>query len=165
MFDSIITWLQETVSANYPLFGTSLQDCLLLWSLKEKLASNNALKKLSFFYLVVWLGGNHYPVVKKICHLTFSSIVMSSISKMFPIIFAMFTQCGTHLIFCIYLPAKLIFFNSLKITYQFTPSGPNSDRYQISPNNVNAIQPLKSWELRIWSPKLNFLDILINSPQ
>ena len=27
------------------------------------------------------------------------------------------------------------------------------------------IQPLRSWELRMWSPKVNFLDILITSPQ
>ena len=27
------------------------------------------------------------------------------------------------------------------------------------------IQPLRSWELRIWSPKVNFLDFLITSPQ
>ena len=47
----------------------------------------------------------------------------------------------------------------------FNPLSPKLISVKFLLTILMLIQPLRSWELRIWSLKVNFLDILVTSPQ
>ena len=47
----------------------------------------------------------------------------------------------------------------------FNPLSSNSDQHQISPCNINAYSTPEDIRIKDRSPKVNFLDLLITSPQ